>query len=148
MKYGIVLLLFAITATASAQQISSTATETSIVVEEASTPASAPSLAIPRMELCGSVADRKPIDISSTFTVRQKKVYCYLEFNDVKKETTVTIVWLFGRNAKVKVPLTIKPAARFRTWSSKSIHGLKGDGRVDVLDEKGFVLGSATFTVH
>jgi hypothetical protein len=110
----------------------------------------APNLAltIARLEIAGNVMDRAPVNIASSFPANQEKVYCYLEFRDVKEETAVTVVWSLEQNEVGKTSLTIKPYARFRTWASKSFHGMKGNWNVDVLDEEGVVLKSATFTVE
>lgn len=145
---GIVFLLLSVAVSVTAQQTAPTATPASVEAAKAPVSAPAPSLSIARMEICGSVTDRKPVDVSSTFTSSQDKVYCYLEFNDVKKETTVNVVWTLGQNEMGKVSLTIKPYAKFRTWANKSINGMKGDWKVDVVDEKGAVLKTATFKVE
>jgi len=139
---GIVLSASLTAVTAMAQLTAPTATPAP------ATAASAPSLAIARMEICGSVMDRKPVDVSSAFTATQDKVYCYLEFKGVMKETTVNVVWTLGQNEMGKVPLTVKPYAKFRTWASKSINGMKGDWKVEVVDDKGAVLQTATFNVQ
>jgi Protein of unknown function (DUF2914) len=145
---GIVFLLLSVAVSVTAQQTAPTATPAP--VEAAKAPASAPasSLTIARMEICGSVMDRKPVDVSSTFTASQDKVFCYLEFKDVMKETTVNVVWTLGQNEMGKAPLTIKPYAKFRTWASKSINGMKGDWKVDVVDDKGAVLQTASFKIQ
>ncbi len=114
----------------------------------ANAPASAPSLTISRMEISAGVMDRKPLDIGTTYPASQEKVYCYLEFKDVKKETTVNVVWMLGQNEMDKVPLTIKPYPKFRTWTSKTINGMRGQWKVNVLDDNGSLLRSATFTVQ
>jgi hypothetical protein len=146
--FGIVLSLFAVSVTASAQQAPPVATPAPTEAAKAPAPAPAPSLMISRMEVCGNVMDRKPVDIGTTYPASQERVYCYLEFKDVKKETAVNVVWTLGQNEMGKVPLTIKPYAKFRTWSNKSINGMKGEWKVDVLDDKGAPLKSATFTVQ
>ena len=115
----------------------------------ASAPAApAPGLTISRIEISGSVMDRKPVDPAASFPASQEKVFCFLEFSDVKKETVVNVVWTHGQKEMGKVPLTIKPYAKFRTWANKSINGMKGDWKVDVVDEKGELLKSASFTVQ
>ena len=144
---GIVLLL-SVAVSVTAQQTAPTATPASVDAVKAPAPATPPSVQIARMEICGSVTDRKPMDVSTTFTASQDKVYCYLEFKDVKKETTVNVVWTLGQNEKGKVPLAIKPYAKFRTWANKSINGMKGDWKVDVVDNKGAVLKTAAFKIE
>lgn len=145
---GIIFLLLSIAVSVMAQQAAPTATPAPVEAAKALASAPAPSLTIARMEICGSVMDRKPVDVSSTFTASQDKVYCYLEFKDMKKETTVNVVWTLGQNEMGKVPLAIKPYAKFRTWASKSINSMKGDWKVDVVDDKGAILKTAMFKVE
>ena len=114
---------------------------------DANVPAPA-NLTIARMEIAGAVENREPVGIAASFPATQDKVYCFLEFQKVTKSTTVTVVWTLGMNEMGKVPLTIKPYAKFRTWASKTIGGMKGDWKVDVLDEAGSVLKSAAFKVE
>ena len=145
MILGIVLLLVAVAVPVMSQQAPLAAAPAA-----APTPAAAPdpSLTISRMEICGSVMDRKPVDVSAVFTAAQDSVTCYLEFKDVKKETTVNVVWTLGQKEMRKIPLTIRPYAKFRTWSNKSINGMRGDWKVDVVDEKGAILQTASFKVQ
>jgi hypothetical protein len=141
---GIVLLLLVASVPVIAQQ----APPAAAPAPAPAVAAPAPSLTISRMELCGSVMDRKPVDVSAAFTAAQDKVFCYLEFKDVKKETSVNVVWTLGQNEMGKIPLTIKPYPKFRTWANKSINGMKGDWKVDVVDDKGAVLQTASFKVQ
>ena len=147
MMLGIVLSLLTLAGSVMAQQTAPTATPAPAA---AAAPATAPAsgLEVARMEICGSVMDRKPVDVSTTFAATQDKVYCYLEFKDVKQETTVNVVWTLGNKDMGKVPLTIKPYAKFRTWANKSVNGMKGEWKVEVVDDKGTSLKSATFTVQ
>ncbi len=144
---GIVLMLFTACVTDSTAR-QSTQMPTSTTSGAANALAPAPSLIISRMEISAGVMDRKPLDIGTTYPASQEKVYCYLEFKDVKKETTVNVVWMLGQNVMDKIPLTIKPSPKFRTWTSKTINGMRGEWKVDVLDDNGKLLKSATFTVQ
>jgi len=66
----------------------------------------------------------------------------------VPKDTTTTYVFTLGPNEMDKVNQQVKRSWRWRTWASKSLGGMKGDWKVDVLDESGAVLRSATFKVE
>ncbi len=110
--------------------------------------ASAASLTISRMVISAGVKDRTPLDLGTTFPASQEKVSCFLEFKDVEKETTVNVVWTFGQKEMDKIPLTIKPSPRYRTWATKTIYGMKGKWKVDVLDDKGNLLKSTEFIVQ
>lgn len=141
-----ICLMFASATTAAAQQTVQSAGLTT--GESDIVPAQAPAFTVARMELCENVINRTPVDIGSSFPATQDKVYCYLEFKDVKKETIVNVVWTFGRNEMGKISLTLRPYAKFRTWANKSINGMKGDWKVAVVNDKGGTLRSAAFTVQ
>jgi hypothetical protein len=105
-------------------------------------------LSISRMEIAGSVENREPLGIAATFPATTEKVYCYLEFKDVPQDTTITYVWTLGQDEMGKVTQQVKQSSRWRTWANKSLNGMTGDWKVDVLDESGAVLKSATFKVE
>ncbi len=111
-------------------------------------PAAAPSLNITRMEIASGVEDRQPVGIAATFPATTEKVFCYLEFKDVPNDTSITYVWTLGPNEMGKVTQQVKKSSRWRTWANKTIGGMKGDWKVDVLDGSGAVLKSATFKVE
>jgi len=145
---GIALSVSLAALTATAQQTAPTVTPAPAEAAKAPVPAQAPSLTISRIEIAANVMDRKPVDVGTSFPASTEKVYCYLEFKDVKKEATVNIVWTLGQKEMGKTQLTIKASQKFRTWAAKSLYGMKGGWKVDVLDEKGNILKSATFTVQ
>ncbi len=110
--------------------------------------AQAANLTVSRMEIAGSIENREPAGIAATFPAATEKVYCYLELKDVPKDATITYVWTLGPNEMGKVNQPVKKSSRWRTWASKTLGGMKGDWKVDVLDESGAVLKSATFKVE
>jgi P pilus assembly chaperone PapD len=110
--------------------------------------ASASSLTISRMEISAGVMHQTPLDIGTTYTASQEKVYCYLEFKDVKTETTIYVVWMLGQKEMDKIPLVIKPYSKFRTWASKKINGMKGEWKVNIFDDNGNLMKSASFIVQ
>jgi len=112
------------------------------------TRAPAASLTISRLEIAGSIENREPVGIAASFPSTQEKVYCYIEFKDVPQDTTITYVWTLGQNDMGKVTQQVKKSSRWRTWANKSLGGMKGDWKVDVLNESGAVLKSATFKVE
>lgn len=114
----------------------------------AAAPAPSSPLNIARMEIAAGVENREPVGIAAAFPATTEKVSCFLEFKDVAQETTVNVVWTLGMNEMGSVALTIKPYAKFRTWANKTLAGMKGDWKVEVKDEAGNVLRSATFKVE
>jgi len=110
--------------------------------------APAAGLNISRMEIASSVENRQPVGIVATFPATTEKVFCYLEFKDVPQDTNITYVWTLGPNEMGKVTQQVKKSWRWRTWASKTLGGMKGDWKVDVVDDSGAVLKSATFKVE
>jgi len=100
------------------------------------------------MEICSTVTDRKPVNIGTHFPSSQDKIYCFLEFGGAKKETSVDVVWTLGQLEMGRVNLPVRRFPLFRTWATKTIFGMKGDWKVEVLDDKGVLIRSAAFTVQ
>jgi hypothetical protein len=115
---------------------------------KAPAPAAASTLTVSRFEICGSVENRQPVGIAASFPATQEKVYCYLEFKDVPKDTKITYVFTLGMNEMGKVTQDVKKSWRWRTWVNKSLGGMKGDWKVDILDESGAVIKTASFKVE
>lgn len=142
----LVFILSLAAGTALAQQAATPAPAPAATEQKAAAPAA--DLTLSRMEIAGSVENREPVGIAATFPATTEKVYCYLEFKNVAKETKVNVVWTLGLNEMGNVSLTVKPYPKFRTWANKSLGGMKGDWKVEVKDEAGTVLKSATFKVE
>jgi hypothetical protein len=121
------------------------------VTPAASAPAAVPvvaaSLTISRMVIARSVEDRQPSGITASFPASQEGVYCYLELTNVTRDQGITYAWTFGRETD-RATQHIKKSEHWRTWSYKAISGQKGNWKVDVLDESGTTLKSATFKVE
>jgi len=148
-KLLIVVLVFSLSlaAVATAQQASAPTT-TPQAAPAAQSKAPSAGLTIARMEIAGGVENREPVGSAASFPATQEKVYCFLEFQNVANATTINVIWTLGANEMGKVQLAVKPFAKFRTWANKTVSGMKGDWKVDVLDESGAVLKSATFKVE
>jgi DUF2914 family protein len=116
--------------------------------EAATAAAPKPLLVLSRMEICREVSDRKPVGAGTSFPASQDSVSCFLEFGGAQKETSVTVVWTHGLMEMGRTSLPVRRHPMFRTWSSRSIGGMKGDWKVDVLDEKGAVLKTTVFKVE
>jgi hypothetical protein len=147
---GIVLFALVFAGYAAAQQTPAPATPASAPTQ---TPAPAAKtaeagLTLARMELAGSVENHEPVGVSASFPATQEKVFCFMEFKNVKNASKVNVVWTLGANEMGRVPLTVKAMSKYRTWANKTIAGMKGDWKVDVVDEAGAVLKSAAFKVQ
>jgi hypothetical protein len=132
----------------SAQQTAPTNTAVPAAAAKTQAAVDAPTLTLTRMEICSTVTNRTPVDIGTHYPASQDKVYCFLEFGGAKKETSVDVVWSLGQLEMGRVNLPVRRFPLFRTWANKTIFGMKGDWKVDVLDDKGVLLRSAAFTVQ
>lgn len=104
---------------------------------------------IARMDLASGVEKRQPTGIATTFPSTTEKVYCFLELNNVTANESFTFVWTFGLNEMARVTQTAtKTVAKYRTWSTKALGGMKGDWKVEIVDASGKVLKSAPFKVE
>ncbi len=86
--------------------------------------------------------------VADHFPQSQEKVYCFLEFGGAAQETSVVVVWTLGQMEMERVTLPVRRFPLFRTWANKTIFGMKGEWKVDVLDGKGALLKTASFTVQ
>lgn len=140
------LLLF--TTALMAQQAPAPAPATTAPVAQAKA-AKAATFTIARMDLAAGVEKRQPTGIATTFPAATEKVYCFLELNNVAKDTAFTYVWTFGPDEMARVTQTATATvAKYRTWSTKALGGMKGDWKVEIQDASGNVLKTATFKVE
>ena len=145
--FGImILVMFVMVGTVLAEEAAKPASPEA--AKPAAKEASENGLTIARMEIAGGVENREPAGVASTFPATQEKVWCFVEFQNVDKETTINYVWTFGEKEVDKVPQTIKAFSKYRTWANKTIAGRKGDWKVDIIDESGTVLKSASFKIE
>lgn len=145
--FGImVLVMFVIVGTVLAEEAAKPASPEP--EKPAAKEASEKGITIARMEIAGSIENREPAGIAVSFSASHEKVWCFVEFQNVDKETTVNYAWSLDGKEVDKVPQTIKASSRYRTWSNKTIAGRKGEWKVDIIDESGAVLKSAAFKIE
>ena len=116
--------------------------------ESAASEMKASDLTVSRMVIAGSVENREPVGTADTFPASQEKVYCYVELKDVPEDTNITFAWSLDDKEMGKVTQQVKKSARWRTWSNKSINGLKGEWTVDLMTDSGDILESTSFKVE
>jgi hypothetical protein len=106
------------------------------------------SFAVERMVTTEGIEDREPIGLDTAFPADIDRVYCFLEARNIEHDTEVTFVWYAGdmQVAEITVPLQAGP--RWRTFSYKTIGGVAGEWRVELLDENGNTVNSIEFTTE
>ena len=103
---------------------------------------------VSRLEIAGSIENLEPVGVVDIFAASTEKVYCFLEAASIKKDTTVTFAWYHQEKRMAIVNLPLKKGAKWRTYSSKRLGGLKGEWKVELQDADLNVLQTIRFTVE
>jgi hypothetical protein len=114
------------------------------------TPAAAqkqPALVLEEIQICTAVEDRQPSGVGTVFPDDLDKIYCFTKIGGAEDTTYVTHVWYFDNVeiARVQLPVKSNP---WRTWSSKKLHMILGNGHVEIVSESGDILGKAEFEIQ
>ncbi len=124
----------------------------SVTAEEAPTQTipveNAKAFNIERMLIAGSITDREPVGIVNVFSSATEKVYCFLEATNISEDTTVNFVWYYEEQEMGRVELPISQGARWRTYSSKKLAGLKGTWQVVLQNADGAIMRTVEFSVE
>ncbi|MEO0293832.1 MAG: DUF2914 domain-containing protein [candidate division WOR-3 bacterium] len=104
-------------------------------------------LTIEQVVICTSIEDRNPVGAGVVFNSNLEKLYCFTKVVGAKDTTSITHVWYFGENEVARVNLAVRSSS-WRTWSSKTLGGWIGKGRVEVLSETGELLTKVEFEVQ
>jgi len=88
---------------------------------------------------CKNVINLEPIDITTTFTHKDPKVYAFAYFTDIKKNTLIDFVWEKEVKGEWKlyadIQLPIFAGIRWRTYSNITIRDFFcGKWRVSIID--------------
>jgi hypothetical protein len=103
-------------------------------------------MSVARASICTSVAEREPVGEASSFADIER-LYFFTEIRDAGENEMVQHVWYYKDEPLLEVDLTVN-GPRWRTWSHKNITGLKGPWRAEVVDSKGEVLETVSFTIE
>jgi hypothetical protein len=89
------------------------------------------------------IKDRVPTGCTKEFGPQMQKVFCWTKISIQHAPFKFRHVWYNGDEKVLEVPLRLGYASG-RLWSYKTV--TPGDWKVDVVDEKGKVLGTGAFT--
>lgn len=103
---------------------------------------------VSRLEIAGSIENLKPVGVVDIFAASTEKVYCFLEATAIEQDTTVSFIWYHRDKKMAIVNLPLKKGAKWRTYSSKRLGGLKGEWRVELQDADSNLLQTVGFTVE
>ena len=102
-------------------------------------------MSVARATICTSVAEREPVGAGTSFS-DVERLYFFTEIVDAGENATIQHVWYYRDEPLLEVDLTVS-GPRWRTWSYKNIGGMKGSWRAEVVNSKGEVLRSVSFTI-
>lgn len=112
------------------------------------TPAQPPGFTINRLETAIGVDPQLgPVGVAVAFPTTQDKVWAFLELTNVDKDTSITLVWIQGSQERERMTQNVPKSSQWTTWAYKTVASMTGDWKVQVLDEAGNVVKTATFTV-
>jgi len=98
------------------------------------------------------VKNRKAIEATQSFTLKDKQVACFLDFKKVKQKEKISYLWINKDLKKIaKREQVIHPALRYRTWMFKSIKNKKsylGNWIVVILNGDKSLLASKEFSIQ
>jgi len=100
------------------------------------------------LSIAGSIENLEPVGVVDIFAASTEKVYCFLEATAIKQDTTVSFIWYHRDKRMAIVNLPLKKGAKWRTYSSKRLGGLKGEWKVELQDANLNVLQTVGFTVE
>ena len=103
---------------------------------------------ISSLSIAGSIENLEPVGVVDIFAASTEKVYCFLEATAIKQDTTVSFIWYHRDKRMAIVNLPLKKGAKWRTYSSKRLGGLKGEWKVELQDANLNVLQTVGFTVE
>jgi len=106
-----------------------------------------PALVLEEIHICTAVEDRQPSGVGTVFPDDLDKLYCFTKIAGAEEPTNVYHVWYFGDVEIARVQLPVK-AKSWRTWSSKKLNMVLGNGHVEIVSESGDILGKAEFEIQ
>jgi hypothetical protein len=106
-------------------------------------------LAVAEAALCKDIDrdDRKPLNPATEFRVRDGRIWCFMKLTGGANRKVRTVWYLGGRSYPgTWLKAGTYGAPSWRTWAYKlTDDSLVGDGRVEIVDEKGTVLRTLSF---
>ena len=94
------------------------------------------------------IENREATGVDTVFSEDIGKVYCWCLVTGTTAETKISFVWSYQDKEMARVEVPVR-SIRWRTWSYKTIRPeWTGNWKVEILDEAGKVLESASFQIQ
>lgn len=107
-----------------------------------------PQFTLKRLVIAKDVQNREPVGISDTFSATTKRVYCFVDAKEIKKDTQIKFVWYWQGKKMHTYKLPLKQGYRWRTFAYKNLFGHKGNWKVKIKDSEGYLVKSISFKVE
>ncbi|MDO8805100.1 MAG: DUF2914 domain-containing protein [Elusimicrobiota bacterium] len=104
----------------------------------------APAIKVEKIVTAASVENREPVGETSTFDSTTTQVYTWTKITSEQVPAAIKHVYYHNDKLVREITLSVN-SSPYRVWSVKNV--TPGNWKVDVTDEAGTVLASATFTV-
>lgn len=93
------------------------------------------------------IENREAMGVDTVFSADVGNVYCWVLATGAEGETQISFVWYHQDQEMAEVNVPVR-SARWRCWTSKTIMPeMTGAWKVEIKDEAGKVLESASFQV-
>jgi len=81
-----------------------------------------PDLRVNLIKMCQAIIDslRKPINISDSFPISLKRVYCYSRIRNALSQREILYEWYFQNKLVDIIPIKIGRSVNWRSWTYKS----------------------------
>ncbi len=107
----------------------------------------APTVNVDQILIGTGIENREAIGVDTVFTADVGKVYCWVLVTGAEAETQISFVWYHQDQQVAEVIVPVR-SVRWRCWTSKTIiPESTGAWKVEIKDEAGKVLESASFQV-
>lgn len=104
------------------------------------------SMKIADMKFGTGIENNEVVGEATIFSTSTEQVYCWLLVLGGEGQS-VTVKWYFNNNLVGEIPLDIR-FNRMRTYAYKTIAGMKGEWKVEVVGPSGVVMQTGTFTTN
>jgi hypothetical protein len=116
--------------------------------EKPKTETAAKEMSLARAVVGTGVENMEPVGAAGTFPAATEKVFCFVEINNIPKDTELSFAWFQGDKEVRKISVPVKAGPKWRTWTNKNLGGQKGGWKVQIKDGDGKVLGEVQFKVE
>ena len=98
--------------------------------------------------ICEDIQERAPVGESETFSSEIGQLCCFTTVHHAGEPTQVFHRWYVGDEMVNEIPINVQ-GERWRCWSRKTIYsGWKGECKVEIANEEGDVLATASFMLE